>query len=517
MSSPTTETQPPAGERPRERAGQFLVDYLNLVFGRYLGMLVGVVRGVMVPRLLDPSTYGIYKSLLIIPTYVRAGHLGAVSGLSRQIPFYRGRGDDASLMAAVRVAYTFSLGSALLSCAILVAYSLTLQDPRTRIGLWIFLVFVVTGQQTKLQETYLLGHQRFVAVSRLNLAQNIYSTLLAIGGAWAFGLSGVIVATAIDGVVTLLLFRWVSGIGFPGFSLDRRVIRDLLSVGSPLLLTGLLGNVLFTVDRFVILKFLGTTAVGYYSLAAAFVVYVNDLSNLLSRVVFPKIVMSFGAGESTDRLKRFVHYPITATSYTFPLLVIWIHYFCVWGFRLVYPKYLPGAAVMEILTFSILPYSHYLSYMNLVVAMKRQLGILWMYALAIFVTTAIALGAIWLDAGLTGVALGAVAGMFVISIVLYFHSEKHLLENEDRWPRFWRSYGPTFWVAAIVTGDWYLGRDASVTVGHSLVRAGVVTLLYLPVVVLAWRWDEEFRSLMATAVRFTRFRKGVPPADGASS
>ncbi|HZN56268.1 MAG TPA: oligosaccharide flippase family protein [Candidatus Polarisedimenticolaceae bacterium] len=513
MSASTTEPEAVAGGRPKERAGQFLVDYLNLVFGRYMGMLVGVVRGVMVPRLLDPAMYGIYKSLLIIPTYVRAGHLGAVSGLSRQIPFYRGRGDETSLTAAVRVAYTFSLGSALLSCAILVAYSLTLADHRARVGLWIFLVFVVTGQQTKLQETYLLGHQRFVAVSRLNLAQNIYSTVLAIAGAWLFGLMGVIVATAIDGVVTLFLFRWVSGIGFPGFSLDRRVIRDLLSVGSPLLLTGLLGNVLFTVDRFVILKFLGTTAVGYYSLAAAFVVYVNDLSNLLSRVVFPKIVMSFGAGESLDRLKRFVHYPITATSYTFPLLVIWIHYFCVWGFRLVYPKYLPGAAVMEILTFSILPYSHYLSYMNLVVAMKRQMGILWMYALAILVTTGIALGAVWVGAGITGVALGAVAGMFVISIVLYFHSEKRLLETEHRWPRFWRSYGPTFWVAAIVTGDWFIGRGTSVTVRSSLIRAGVVTLLYLPAVVLAWRWDEEFRSLVATARRVSRLRPSDPSGD----
>src|SRR4030095_6838191 len=104
---------------------------------------------------------------------------------------------------------------------------------------------------------------------------------------------------------------------------------------------------------------------------------------------------------------------------------------------------------------------HYLSYMNLVVAMKRQLGILWMYALAILVTTGIALGAVWVGAGITGVALGAVVGMFVISIVLYFHSEKRLLETEHRWPRFWRSYGPTFWVGGMVTGGWFLHSGAS--------------------------------------------------------
>lgn len=515
MSSPPPESAPESPTRRPEGHGQFVSDYLNMVFGRYLGMLVGVVRGVLVPRLLDPATYGIYKTFLIIPTYVRAGHLGAVSGLSRQIPYYRGKEDDQGLMSAVRVAYTFSLGSALLSCVVLVAYSFTLGDLKTRVALWIFLVFVVTGQQTKLQETYLLGYQRFVAVSRLNLAQNVYSTLLAVAGAWAFGLNGVIVATAIDGVVTLALFRWASGIGFPGFSLDRKVIRELLGVGSPLLLTGLLNNVLLTVDRFVILKFFDAAAMGYYSLAATFVVYINDLSNLLSRVLFPRMVMSLGANESVDRLKRFVHLPIAATSYAFPVLVIWIHYFCAWGFRYVFPKYLPGAAVMEILSFSILPFSHFLSHMNLVVAVKKQLGLIWMYVLAIVVTTVVSLLAVRLELGIEGVAAGAVVGMFLFSILLYFHSERKILGNERPWPRFWRSYGPTFWVAAIVASDAWLSRGADAQILHSLARAAAVTLLYSPVVVWAWKKDDEFRGLIATA-RQLRASRGGPTSDAPS-
>lgn len=477
---------------------------MNLVIGRYLGMLVGVVRGILVPRLLDPSTYGIYKAFLIIPVYVRAGHLGAVSGLSRQIPFFLGKEDKESLWDSVRVAYTFSIGSALLSCAVLVAYSFTLQDMRTRIGLWIFLVFVVSGQQSKLQETYLLGYQKFVAVSRLNLAQNVYSTLLAVAGAWSFGLIGVIVATAIDGVLTLVLFRKVSGIGFPGLSFDRRVTKELLSVGSPLLLTGLLNNVLVSVDKLVILKFLGTAALGYYSLAATFVLYMNDLSNLLSRVVFPRMVVRLGADEPLERITAFVHLPVTATSYAFPILVVWVHYFCVWGFHWVFPRYEPGAGVMEILTFSILPYSHFLSHMNLVVAMKRQLQILWMYPLAIGVTGLVAGLSVWLDWGIQGVAFGAVLGMFLFSILLYFYSERKLLGNTSPWPRFWRSYGPTFWVALIVSADSFLARGTTPSVGLSLARATAVTALFLPIPVWAWFRDREFRDLAIIARKFTK-------------
>jgi O-antigen/teichoic acid export membrane protein len=492
-------------ERPAESLlephGKFVSDYLNMIVGRYLGMLVGIVRGVLVPRLLDPAVYGIYKTFLLIPTYVRAGHLGAVSGLSRQIPYYRGKKDDEGLKAAVRVAYTFSLGSALLSCVVLIAYGFTIDDTKIRIALWIFLFFVVSGQQSKLQETYLIGFQRFTAVSRLNLAQNVYSTVLAVLGAWKFGLMGVIVATAIDGVVTLALYRWASGIGFPGFSFDRRVAKDLLSIGAPLLLTGLLSNVLFTVDRLVILQYFDATAMGYYALAATFVVYINDLSNLLSRVVFPRMVMRLGQDESVERLKHFVRLPITAASYAFPVFVIWIHYFCIWGFRLVYPKYEPGAGVMEVLTFSILPYSHFLSHMNLVVALKKQLGILWMYVVAILTTVAIAALAVTLQVGIEGIAAGAVAGMFVLSILLYFHSERYLLGNAYPWGRFWRAYGPTFWVAAVIGWDVWFNRGKNPAVLGSLLRAAMVTLLYVPVLVWAWTRDPEFREIIATARR----------------
>lgn len=477
---------------------------MNLVVGRYLGMIVGVIRGVLVPRVLDPATYGIYKTFLIIPVYVRAGHLGAVSGLSRQIPFYLGKGDDESLKASVRVAYTFSLGSALLSCLFLIGYSFRFPQMSTRVALWVFLFFVVSGQQSKLQETYLLGYQKFIAVSRLNLAQNIYSTIFAVIGAWSFGLMGVIVATALDGVLTLFLFRKVSGIGFPGLSLDRTVTKELLSVGSPLLVTGLLNNLLLSIDKLVIVKFLGMAAMGYYSLAATFVLYMNDLSNLLSRVVFPKMVVRLGADEPLERITAFIHLPVAATSYSFPILVIWVHYFCVWGFRWIFPRYEPGAAVMEILTFSILPYSHFLSHMNLVVAMKKQLKIVWMYPVSIAVTAAIALVSVWRDWGIQGVALGAVLGMFIFSIQLYFYSERKLLTNPAPWGRFWRSYGPTFWVAVIVTADGLLFRGGSQSVALSLARAVAVTALFAPVVVWAWFRDREFQDIVGIARRYAK-------------
>jgi len=498
-------TSPPAEGTPQHAEGRFFADYLNLVAGRYFGVFLGIFRGIFVPRLLDPASYGIYKAFLIIPTYVRAAHLGAVSGLSRQIPFYRGEENPKSLRASIRVAYTFSLGSALLSAIAIVIYSFTLPQPSMRYALWIFVGYVIAGQQIKLQETYLLGHQKFVAVSRLNIIQTIYSTALAIGGAWAFGLMGVIIATVIDGVVTLFLYRRASGIGFPGLSFDPVVAKELLSIGFPLLMTGLLTNVMTSIDKLIVLSFLGAQQLGYYSLAASFVLYINDLSNLLSRVLFPRIVVKLGAGESHDQIKRFVHLPVTAISYVFPVFAIWTHYFCVWGFKFVFPRYEPAAAVMEILTFSILPYSHFLSHMNLVSAVKRQMGMVWMYPVSIGVTAAVALLSVHYGWGLNGVSAGATAGMFLFSVQLYFYSERRILGEANPWPRFFRSYGPTVFVGLIVFWDRAvqpMTGDPSIV--RSILRAVVVTAAYVPIVIWAWRSDTEFRDLVLTARRFRR-------------
>jgi hypothetical protein len=104
-----------------------------------------------------------------------------------------------------------------------------------------------------------------------------------------------------------------------------------------------------------------------------------------------------------------------------------------------------------------------------------------------------------LQAGIEGVAAGAVVGMFVLSILLYFHSERNLLGNTYPWARFWRSYGPTFWVAAVIGWDVWFNRGKNPAVSGSLIRAALVTLLYAPVLLWAWKRDPELRGMIATA------------------
>jgi O-antigen/teichoic acid export membrane protein len=478
-----------------------VIDYLSLVGTRYFGMLVGAFRALVIPGLLDPAGYGTYKTLLLIPGYVRAGHLGAVSGLSRQIPYYRGSGEGDRLDLAVRVAYTFSIGSALLACLLIGSYAFIFAEPGLRLLLLVFLVFVVTEQQIAFRETYLLGFERFQSAARLRLTQNLVAAGLAVAGAWLGGVAGLVAGTALAGMISLTLFRMVSGVGFPGLSVDRAMTRELLVIGAPLLVTGLLYNVFFTIDRIIIVNMLGAVAMGHYALAVTIVGYINDLTTLFSKIVFPKMVTKLGAGESPQQVARYVHLPMAGASYVFPFGMIAVHYLAVWLFRGVFPKYEPGAGVLEILTFATLLYTHFLVYMNLVVAMKRQLQMMWMYPLATLVGGGVALMAVHLDWGIEGVAFGTTAGFLVLSLCQCVFCESRLLGSEHVFFRIVRSYGPTLYLAALVATDHVLFGDLGGSLAHDLLRGGVVLAAYLPVIVLAWRMDVEFRGVLAMARR----------------
>lgn len=491
-----------APQPPRRRG--FLADYANLIASRYLGVAIGAVRGVVVPALLEPAAYGTYKALLMIPPFVRAGHLGAVSGLSRQIPFYRGRNDEERLRRAVRVGYTFSIGSALLACLVMTVYGLAVDDAVLSAAVFLFLGVIVTEQQISFRDTWLTGHERFVVASRLRLLQTAVGATFAITGAWAFGLLGLIGGIALAGLVSLAAFRRASGLGFPGLSWDPEITRELLSVGFPLLITGLLANVLYSVDRVVILRFLGTEAMGFYALAITFVGYLNDLSTLASRVIFPRIVVKLGADEPLENVKKYVYFPMAATSYLFPLLIVVVHFSGIWIFRTFFPKYEAGAAALEILTFVVLPHTHFLANMNLVVAMRKQAGMLWIYPASIVVTAAFGLAAIFLDAGLAGIAASNVLGFLTCSSLLFVYTERKLLGSERPFRRYLRCYGPTAFAALLIAGAELALPDHRTGVWASLAATAAVLAAYAPVAWLGWRHDEEFRGFAAMFKRAGR-------------
>ena len=86
---------------PREIAR----DFLYMSFARTMSLVISFARSLVIPGLLGPLAYGIWKSLAMIQTYAQFGDLGVRAALKREIPFYAGKGDTGRLSASRDVAF----------------------------------------------------------------------------------------------------------------------------------------------------------------------------------------------------------------------------------------------------------------------------------------------------------------------------------------------------------------------------------------------------------------------------
>ncbi len=116
-----------------------------------------------------------------------------------------------------------------------------------------------------------------------------------------FGLSGLIAAQVLAQltslVITVLLLERP-----PRLRWDPPTARRLISVGLPLMLAGLAFMALTTLDRWLVLTFLGTEAVGIYGLVGLAVSALLVVVTILAQQAYPHLAFAFGAGSSGAEL-----------------------------------------------------------------------------------------------------------------------------------------------------------------------------------------------------------------------
>jgi len=105
---------------PEGRGGQAARQVVRTSAGYFvttgLQQIVGLGRLLIAAAVLGPTAYGVVGALTLISSYAAHSHLGTLNAMNREVPIWRGRGEDD---LAERIRRT-SLGSLLLP-ALLVA------------------------------------------------------------------------------------------------------------------------------------------------------------------------------------------------------------------------------------------------------------------------------------------------------------------------------------------------------------------------------------------------------------
>lgn len=302
-----------------------------------LTSLAGMVAGLVIIAWVPPEEMGVWKSLLIIQSYVVVVQGGISHGLNRELPFRIGAGDTDSVRRLAATAQSYSLAivvllflGGLLSLAIF-------QDPMIRYALPAVFFAASTGTYVNYLSVTFRADQEFETLAKIQAAMaavNI-ATLVVVN---ALGYFGIPLRLIVIGAINALLLHLFRPISVP-LSFRWQDFLTLMKVGVPLFAVGWAIQVAVTFPNTILLFEAGTDVVGKFAPALAVFGVMRLVPKSISQYVYAK--MSFRLGATGD-LKALWAYAwksslgvlllsvpvVIAVALAFPYLVRWF-----------YPKY----------------------------------------------------------------------------------------------------------------------------------------------------------------------------------
>lgn len=398
---------------PREIAR----DFIYLSSARVFVLAISFVRSLFIPRILGPAAYGMWKSLGIIQSYMQFSDLGALAALKREIPLYESRGDAARAGEARDVAFFVNNLAVVVAAVGSMAGSFLVPDPLYARALRLFILVLFARQVNNFLEKLLFWRKDFTYASRLSLILSVVESALAIAGTLLYGLDGLILGTFLGyaSVVVLQLRRIAYGIGL---RFRWAAYLELIKIGFPSHVNGLLYTIFTSIDRLLILPVLGLEGLGLYGLAITMNEYLFQLSYAFGNVISPRLVERFGESESIADLRPLVEKPTLAIAVAAPAILGVVYLAVGPAVELVLPEFAGAVPPLRILLVGTFFSSLHRGLSSFFLTIRKQARLFPVYGAAIGVNGALVWTALQQGTGVTGVAVAGSIAMAAFSITL---------------------------------------------------------------------------------------------------
>ncbi len=278
----------------------------------FIGQIVGVATSVSLRWLLDPAALGVWQSLRLFLSYGNYLNLGASKGAARELSVATGRGDVQAVVDDLRAAHTVNLLSSLAFAVVLAGASwwcstlTTATSSAWSMGLAFLAIFVVFHRLITFHITLLRAEQRFDTAARQSVYEGLATLVLGAGGAWLAGLPGLLLATLLVAVGSLVYLQRHATFQL-SCEWDRSRAARLIGIGWPILATGALTTLFRSLDRLTLLACSPSAAfdVGCYSTALLVGSQLYGLSSITGTVASPKLAQLYGATNDAAAVSRF--------------------------------------------------------------------------------------------------------------------------------------------------------------------------------------------------------------------
>ena len=470
---------------PREIARDFL--YLSVA--RVFSLAVGFLRSLFIPRLLGTTSYGMWKTLGIIQSYAQFSDLGAAAALKREIPFYTQRGEPDKVAEVRDIAFLVNHVALLLVASGVLAVSFAIPEPAYARALRLFVLLLYISQVNNFLDQLLLWRKEFRSASQISLILAVIETALAVGGTWLYGIDGLIVGTfaAYAAAVLIQLRRIRFEIGF---AFRWAAYVDLVKVGFPSHVNGLLYNIFMSIDRVLILPALGLDALGLYGLGMTINEYLFQFSYALGNAISPRLVERWSESRSMAAMRPIVEKPTLAIAVAAPAVLGSVYFLAEGAVEVALPAFRGAVVPLQILLVGTFFSSLHRGLSSFFLAIRKQARLFPAYGGAILLNAALVSAALAGGWGIVGVAVATSTALAAFSLTLITMAMSFFLNGLPAHARFLGTLlAPLAWGAAAVGAGaaaraWALANGPILAGGIGLAAFGLV---YAPALYLGYR------------------------------
>lgn len=472
-----------------------------------IAVALGFVSSFSIRHYLGPFSMGLYSELMLGLQYAKFHHLGVMNTLEREIPFYRGKKDSSRVEEVKKTSFLFIVSSSLIISGILAFACLIDHEYQTALFLVAMLISVETG--VSFYETLLQSYKQFKVWGTLIVFSALIDLILKLFFVSQFGLHGLLFSMILTG-----FFTWVLYLKWGEHSIDftvpfrfKEMIR-LVKVGIPLLVFRLLYSLSSSIDRFIIMIFLGRMALGYYSVVTMVSNCFTLIPKFSFKTFFPHIMETFGRSGNVHSLKEYLIIPHQVLGCFFAVLlgicILTLPFFI----HTLLPRFEQSIFASQIIViatfFSSFIYTWNMLFM--VLYKQKQLATLYGIGTAItFVTNLFFM--FFIEKSIEGVAYATLLSQILFTSFLIIRGYQHYSQKvKDHVVLLLHLYFPVIFilVAWFQTALFSMSHTFQNNLWVTLFHCGIFLIISFPMILFALR---KFQNLKEFYISSPEFQK----------
>lgn len=292
----------------QSRADELLVKSGLLTLARIGQMGAQIFMGLVIPKLVSPTQYGLWRSLLLITQFSAFVNIGSYNTMGVKIPLYEGKGDANEKERIKNNTFYYNIiGSTILALG-LITSTLFLDSEFNNFYKVGFFLFSGITFFSNIADFYLQlsrAEKLFSLISKLTILQALINAIIS--GTLLFYFNEVLflgLGMILSNIIVIFLAS--RELGLPKyFQVSFYKILEIIKYGFPLLLSGLLFELIRSLDQLFIVKYLNAEQMGYYGLAISIQRIGFLVPGVLGSIMMPYIYEEFGRSNDIFKVSKF--------------------------------------------------------------------------------------------------------------------------------------------------------------------------------------------------------------------